>query len=394
MKSNTLALSIALLGIQGLAHAQSSVTLYGVVDSGLTFNSNAKGGRQYALNSGTEQPNRWGMTGTEALGNGLHAIFTLEGGFNVANGSTGQNGTEFGRQAFVGLSSPYGVVTLGRQAPATFFAVGSMSAGGSWAAAGSGFGAHPGDIDDLDVFNRIANAMRFQSQTYRGLTFTGTYAFGGKAGEFSQNSIWDIAATYANGPVKLAAGYLFAKDPNYSLWGNKANDSTTGSNMSASPVNAGYATAGAEQVVSAAASYVLGDATVGLVYSNAQYQHLGSVGVAGLTAAENALTGTAVFNTGEVSFRYALSPALMLGAAYAYTRNSGAGGVGSARYQQVDMGATYALSRRTSLYAVGVWQRAAGIDSTGQAAVAAIAGASPSSTDRQLIATFGVTTRF
>jgi predicted porin len=241
----------------------------------------------------------------------------------------GQNGTEFGRQAFVGLSSPYGVLTLGRQTPATFLAVGAMSAGGSWAAVGSGFGAHPGDVDDLDTFNRISNTVRLQSQSYRGLTFTGTYGLGGKAGEFSRNSVWDVAATYASGPLKLAAGYLFAKDPNYSLWGEKANDSTTGSNMSSSPVNAGYASAGSEQVLSAAASYVLGNATVGIVYSNARYQDMGTVSVAGLSPAQQALTGTAAFNTGELNFKYALNPSLTLGVAYAYTHNSGAEGVGA-----------------------------------------------------------------
>jgi predicted porin len=389
-------LAITLFGLcafAGAARAQSSMTLYGVVDSGLTFTSNAKGSHQYGVNSGTESPNRWGLSGTEDLGGGLSAIFTIEGGFNGATGAIGQNGSEFGRQAFVGLTSSYGTITVGRHASDTFYAVGAMEAGGDWAAAGAGYGAHPGDVDNLDTFNRVSNAVRFKSQTYRGLTVSGLYSFGGKSGAFSQNAIWDTAATYISGPLRLAVGYLFVKDPNFSFWGNKANDSTTGSNIS-SPVNSGYASAGSQQVISAGGAYNFGPATVGLIYSNAQFQNLGAVGVAGLNVAERAYTGTATFNTGEANLKYAINPALTLAAAYLYTKNGGADGSNSAHYQQVDLGATYALSPRTSLYLVGVYQVAAGTDSTGAHAVAAITGATPSNTNRQVVATVGMFHKF
>jgi predicted porin len=383
----------ALLSLAGAAHAQSSVTLYGVVDSGLTFISNAKGGHLYQMNSGTENPNRWGLTGREDLGAGLATIFTIEGGFNIANGTLGQNGTEFGRQAFVGLDTPYGTVTAGRQIAGSFFAVGSVEAGGDWAAAGTGYGAHPGDADNLDTSNRIANALKFKTKTYGGFTASGTYGFGGKPGEFSQNSAWDFGATYVNGPVRLAAGYLFVKDPNFSFWGNKANDSTTGSNIS-SPVISGYATAGSQQVISGAATYYVGPAIITLLYSNAQFQNLGTVAVAGLSASEQALRGTATFNTGEVNVKYIVNPALSFGAAYFYTRNSGATNASTAHYQQVDLGAFYNISKRTSFYAVAVFEAAAGKDSTGESAVAAITGATPSSTNRQVVATVGMSHRF
>jgi predicted porin len=90
LKISVFVAAASLFAMQGMAHAQGSVTLYGVVDSGITYNSNAKGAGQYSLNSGTEQPNRWGVADTEDLGDGLHAIFTLEGGFNVANGAWGR----------------------------------------------------------------------------------------------------------------------------------------------------------------------------------------------------------------------------------------------------------------------------------------------------------------
>lgn len=69
----------------------------------------------YELGSGNLQGDRWGLIGSEDVGGGLKAIFRLEGGFNVDNGMLGQGGAEFGRKAYVGLASPVGTVTLGRQ---------------------------------------------------------------------------------------------------------------------------------------------------------------------------------------------------------------------------------------------------------------------------------------
>lgn len=102
------------------AHAQSSVTLYGIVDAGVEYVNRVqpKGSPASSIvqqNSGNLAGSRWGMKGSEDLGGGYRAIFTLEGGFNANNGTLGQNGRIFGRKAFVGLSTPCGTVTLGRQ---------------------------------------------------------------------------------------------------------------------------------------------------------------------------------------------------------------------------------------------------------------------------------------
>jgi predicted porin len=395
MKISISTLSIAtLVSFAGAAQAQSSVTLYGIADAGFVYNSNVKGGRQVALVGGNEGANRWGMIGSEDLGGGLKAIFNLEAGFNLANGTIGQNGTFFGRAALVGLSSAdYGTVTLGRQNSDSWAAVGYLEAGNSWAASGAEYGAHPGDVDNLDNSNRLNNSIMYRSKSFNGLTFGGAYSFGGKAGEFSQNQIWDLSAGYANGPVKLGVGYILAKDPNFSFFGNKANDSATAANIS-SPVLAGYASAGSQQIIAAGGSYALGPATVGVVYSNTQFRNLGTVSVAGLNATEAAYRGTASFNTGELNLKYQVTPALLLGVAYIYTRNGGADGEGSARYQQVDLGAVYYLSKQTSVYAVAVHQAASGTDSTGERAVAAIAGTSGSSTNAETLVTFGLTHKF
>src|SRR6516162_5284682 len=102
MKKATLALAV--LGVLATqAHAQSSVTLYGILDEGLTFVNNVggpTGGKRYALDSTNGiNGSRWGLTGKEDLGGGLRAIFTLEAGVNINNGQSGQGNTFFGRQA-------------------------------------------------------------------------------------------------------------------------------------------------------------------------------------------------------------------------------------------------------------------------------------------------------
>src|SRR4051812_3304474 len=97
--------------VSGPVYAQSSVTLYGVIDTGVEFVSHASAAGNYVVRmpgiSG-EYPSRWGIQGKEDLGGGLTAIFTLENGFNVRGGDLGQGGRLFGRQAWVGVQSKWG----------------------------------------------------------------------------------------------------------------------------------------------------------------------------------------------------------------------------------------------------------------------------------------------
>ncbi|VVD67655.1 Outer membrane porin protein 32 [Pandoraea iniqua] len=102
------------------AHAQSNVTLYGIVDLGIEALTNVPGanGSKTTLvreTSGNMAGSRWGIRGTEDLGGGYKAIFVLENGFSANTGVSGQSGREFGRKSFVGLSGAFGTVMLGRQ---------------------------------------------------------------------------------------------------------------------------------------------------------------------------------------------------------------------------------------------------------------------------------------
>ena len=95
--------------LAGSAHAQSSVTLYGLIDSGLTYTNSqitgtgSGGHSNWQMTSGSVQYSRWGLRGAEDLGGGIKAIFTLENGFNLNNGQFSSSNRIFNRQAFVGL---------------------------------------------------------------------------------------------------------------------------------------------------------------------------------------------------------------------------------------------------------------------------------------------------
>jgi predicted porin len=119
------------------AHAQSSVTLYGVVTASLQYVNNSQNvsggvlapgsGSRTMLNSSGIAQSRFGLRGTEELGGGTQALFVLENQFNTDDGRMGQNAI-FGRQAFVGLKNDkLGRITFGRQYTSSFLALGSFT---------------------------------------------------------------------------------------------------------------------------------------------------------------------------------------------------------------------------------------------------------------------------
>jgi predicted porin len=108
-----------------IALAQSNVTIYGIVDTGVVFttNANANGNSVTKMSAlSGELPSRLGFKGVEDLGDGLAAVFVLENGFSPDSGTIGQGGRLFGRQAYVGLKNTWGQVMLGRQVNMTFLA--------------------------------------------------------------------------------------------------------------------------------------------------------------------------------------------------------------------------------------------------------------------------------
>jgi predicted porin len=387
------------LSMATATYAQSSVTLYGIASGNIAYVSNAQtaaksaqggpvGGRQIAqLDGGSSAlaASRWGLRGSEDLGGGLQAVFNLENGFSINNGTLSQGGAEFGRVAWVGISGNVGSITLGRQADSMVDLVAPLTFALNWGY----FNSHPDDYDNLDFSKRINNSIKFTSPALGGVKFSGLYSFGGVAGSFSQNQVWSAGASYTNGSLGLAVSYVSARNPNNSLYGTNANATVTGNNMGslgssnapeANPVFAGFASAGSTQIFASAATYTLAKAIFGIAYTNTRFRDLGSEG------ALNPLgyTGTATFNNVEASFRYQITPALRVGASYDYTQRGAVDATQGAKYQQFNLGADYYLSKATDLYLIGAFQHASGTDSLKQPAVASLTGLTPSATDRQL----------
>ncbi len=108
------------------AHAQSSVTIYGIVDTGVEYlNHSGPDDRSMVRmpNITASVPSRFGLRGSEDLGGGLKALFVLESGIAIDTGALNYGNRLFGRQALVGLSSKYGTLSLGRQYNMTFYAL-------------------------------------------------------------------------------------------------------------------------------------------------------------------------------------------------------------------------------------------------------------------------------
>ncbi len=221
------------------ASAQSSVTLYGIIDAGFTYVNNVQNtgpgpDRQvsnFGMSSGNLQGSRWGLRGQEDLGGGMKAIFALENGFDITNGRRSSQGgrKEFGRQAFVGISSAnMGTVTLGRQYDSVVDYLGPLTANGSW---GGTFFSHPYDNDNTDNSFRINNSIKYQSANYGGFSFGGLYGFSNQAGGFANNRAYSAGANYANGPLKVAAAYLQTQGANGNAGGaiTEANAANLGS---------------------------------------------------------------------------------------------------------------------------------------------------------------------
>ena len=118
----TAAASLALAAYSSLTLAQSSVTIYGTVDLYMAF---AKSGATSLkrLEDGGQTASRLGFRGTEDLGGGLSAHFTLESGFapDTGNGTLPGPAMSFSRQSFVGLSGPWGQIDAGRMYTPMFY---------------------------------------------------------------------------------------------------------------------------------------------------------------------------------------------------------------------------------------------------------------------------------
>ena len=365
-----------------MAHAQSSVTLYGLIDAGITYTNNQGGHSAWQETSGSVNGSRWGLRGSEDLGGGLKAIFTLENGFGINNGTLKQNSREFGRQAWVGIKSDqFGAVTLGRQYDDVVQYLGPLALTGTQY--GGTYFAHPFDNDNLDNSFRVNNSVHFQSANYGGFKFGALYGFSNTAGQFSNNRAYSVGASYSWGGLNVAAAYMQLN--------NNVNALAQGATAPGAVAGDATFVAGRQRTWGAGANYTFGPATAGFVFTQTRLDNALGVNAANAgTAATLALPGGgARFNNYEVNARYALTPALSLAGAYTYT-DSSIGGV-NPKWNQFNLQADYALSKRTDVYLVSEFQH---VVDKGTGIGAVINGLNMSSTNKQVAVTAGLRHRF
>lgn len=334
-------------GVACGAFAQTNVTIYGTADVAMVYSSNQNGQSNLYQRSGNLVGSKVGFKGTEELGGGTKALFVLESGFNVDDGSMASAGTLFNRQSFVGLTNnDYGTATAGRQYTPYFLMVGPLGPTSSLTGA---TGAHPGDIDGLDTTIRINNSVTYTSPVFGGgAQLSALYGMGETAGSNATGNTFSAALKYDLNALRLALGYL--KIRNGPTLGSTFDSRASGS-FATSPINKGYLSAASVQFIAAAARYKIGALELGVNGSNVQYTPNGS----------SLFTQTATFNTVGVLATYQLTPAIFISGGYSYTKEKAANGVTDpAKYQQIALEQTYSFSERTSLYLLEAYQYAKG----------------------------------
>jgi predicted porin len=371
-----------LVGITVSAHAQGSVTLYGILDEGFNFTNNVKGSKVYELQSGTLQGGRWGLSGSEDIGGGVKTVFKLESGYNINNGKLGQGGLMFGRAAWVGISSPtYGGVTLGRQWSSINDYLSQTTANWNW---GGYLFSHPYDNDNTDGSFRLNNTVKYTSPSLAGLQFGGTYGFSNDT-NFANNRAYSLGASYTNGGLLLAAAYLQANNPSATAGGaitNAADQNFANSRL---------------RIFGAGATYTFGSAILGFSYSNTNMENPSSSSLVGSIKPTGGPLSKLIFQNFEVNGLYWVTPALNVGAMYTYTRAalSQASGNQHTNYQTAGLMTDYFVSKRTDVYLQGVYQHAGG-DTTGSVLdMAYVVGADGVSSNRnQFVARVGIRHKF
>lgn len=386
----------------GSAAAQSSVTLYGIVDTGIMYVNNQNGASNWEMTSGKLSGSRFGIRGTEDLGDGNKALFVLENGFSSATGALQQGSRMFGRQAYVGLSNPtLGRLTFGRQYAPYALYVGYLSAGIRW---GTSLMTDPFDLNMLGGSVRFNNAVTYESPSFLGLTYSVQYAFSNQAASqvgqgFANNRVFGGAIKYETGGLRAGIGYVNLNSPNaanntsgatygdypgaFPLWFRQLDTNTSGLSSSAA------LTIGSQQVLAGGFLYSIGPWTLGSVVSRTW---IGDMTISGArTANWNTTHGRFDINSFELSASYDLSPADTLGVMAKYSNadlRTGAGKV-PLHWWHFGIGNDYYLSKRTDVYVSVAYEIAGGRNNISQVTLDA-----PSSTSTQVAVSTGLRHRF
>ena len=310
MKKSLIALAV-LGSVAGMAQAQSSVTLYGLVD---VYAARVKSGPVGAetsttvLNSGGLLTSRFGLMGSEDLGGGLKAVFKLEQGFDASRG-TAAGGTAFDRQSWVGLEGGFGTVQFGNVWSAfdDVFYIGNSVFDSFVFSPGSGgfaLGAAGGNpVMSVYAYNdKPRNAFKYTTPSFGG--FSAAVSHGLDELATASQDQTDFNLQYANGPLTAAFAYQLRREVGL--------------------------TAGEDQK---------------FAYLTAAYD-LGPVVIKGGIGQTREVLATKT-NDYQFGVDFPLSSALTLSAGYAGSKDKDGS---DTKRQGLSVGATYTLSKRTLVY--------------------------------------------
>ena len=224
MKKNLIALTV--LAASGVASAQSSVTLYGLVDAyvgtsrvklstpGLATTSN----RQNVVDSGGFNTSRFGLKGSEDLGGGLKANFVLEAGFDISTGAANNytnpytgvtSNAIFGRQSWVGLSGGFGEVRIGKM----WTPYDEVKGLGAAAFDANIFAPATGVWASNNYQDRPGNSIYYATPSFSGFSAAALYSLGeNKTATQSAGKIASFNVQYAGGPIAAALAYQTEKE--------------------------------------------------------------------------------------------------------------------------------------------------------------------------------------
>jgi predicted porin len=328
------ALAAVLAAASSSAFAQSSVQLYGQIDEWAGVTKFPGDNSSVGVSGGGMSTSYWGMKGSEDLGGGYKALFTLESFFRAQNGQYGRfpGDTFFARNAYVGLESPYGTVTAGRLTTQLFVStilfnpfIDSYVFSPMVYHVYLGLSTFPTYTTDQGVIGDSGwnNAVQYSTPDFNGLSGSAMYAFGNQAGENGQKK-WSVQALYFHGPFAATAVYQYV------------NFNNTPGDINSIPIDA----AG---TITTAGLKSQGVGQVGLSYDLKFVKFFGQYMY---TANWGQLSGWHV-NTAQGGVSVPVGPGTAM-ASYAYSRDTG--GLNQTR-QTAAIGYDYPLSKRTDLYA-------------------------------------------
>lgn len=324
MKKSLLALAV-LGAFAGAASAQTNVTIYGVVDAGVRYEKGITTNDEanWKLQSGQQSGSRLGFKGSEDLGGGLSAIFTLENGFNADDGTLGNNNRLFGRQAWVGLQGGFGSVKLGRQQTPLYYALNAVDPFGINLAGNAqsffGYGLY-----GADPLSRTDNTINYTTTNFGGFTGTVSYGFGEEAGDSSVRRQIAAGLSYVNGPLNVQFAYHKANDATLTAGGAPADTFGVGTaNLRTAFIGATYDFG----VAKAHLAFADGKADTGTEFDNRNYLIGVSapVGVGTVMASYNRNdvrdVDDGVTNHYAIGYSHPLSKRTNLYTSFGYTRN-------------------------------------------------------------------------